>query len=110
EDGFDGFGDAMPANALGPIARHQADDERDNDRNEDDKDAKMISGRRDEIGTPALEKEEVGKKPNEPQQREGDKSPNDANDERQERDEDDPRRGGEVAQLAQRFGIPEALD
>jgi len=59
EDGLDGFGDAMAADALGAVARHQADDEGAGDRHDDLEWAEVVAGRRDQRRIPALVKEQV---------------------------------------------------
>ena len=50
QNGFDGFGNAVAADALRAIARHQADDQRADDRHEHRRAAEVIAGGRDQRG------------------------------------------------------------
>src|SRR5262249_36914406 len=59
QNGFDRFGNAMTANALGAVLRHDANDQRPNDRNEDAVNAKMIADRRDQCTAQSSEIEDI---------------------------------------------------
>jgi hypothetical protein len=57
QDGFDRFRNAVSANALRSVARHEADDQRAGDRHQHHKRPQMMTGGRDERRIDALKEE-----------------------------------------------------
>ena len=68
QNGFDGFRNAVAADAFRAIARHQADDQRPRDGNQHLPKPQVVARGRDQRGAPALEEEQVGEQADQPQQ------------------------------------------
>jgi len=62
----------MAADALGPVARQDTDDEAADNGDEDLQEPQVVAGRRDERNVPALEEEEVGEEADQSEECEGD--------------------------------------
>ena len=80
QDRLDRFRDAVPADALGTVARHHADDERAGDRHQDHEWSERVPCRRDERRAEALEEEQVGEESDQREQRQRDIGADDADD------------------------------
>jgi hypothetical protein len=61
QDRFDRLWNAMAANAIRAVARHQADDQRPGHRHQDDERSEVVARRRHQVGGEALEEEQIGK-------------------------------------------------
>jgi hypothetical protein len=61
----------VPADALGAVARHEADEQGAHHRDQHRQRAEVVAGRRDQLRAPALEVEEVGGEADQPQQDQG---------------------------------------
>jgi len=85
ENRLDRFGNAVAADALRAVARHDADRERARDRHEDDERPEMVTGRRDERRVEALKEEEIREQPDQLEQRRRDVRGKDANQNREAR-------------------------
>ena len=99
QNGFNRFGDAVAADALGPVPRHDADDQRAADGHEDDQRPEMMTGGRHERRVESLKEKKVRAESDQFQQRGGDVGGDDADPHSEEGDRDDAWRGGEIAQV-----------
>ena len=99
QDRFERFRNAVPANALGAVSRHEADDQAAGDGDQHREPAEMVSRRRNQHRAHAPVVEDVGEKPDQAQQRPCDERAQDADADRQQRNRNHARRGGEIAQL-----------
>jgi hypothetical protein len=99
QNGFNRFGDAVAADALGPVPRHDADDQRAADGHEDDQQPEMMTGGRHERRVESLKEEKVRAESDQFQQRGGDVGGDDADPRSEEGDRDDAWRGREIAQV-----------
>src|SRR5581483_10102278 len=68
QDRFDGFGNAMPADALAAVAGHKADNQGADHRYENFENTQVIIGRRNQRRPDPLQEEEVGEEPDEAEQ------------------------------------------
>src|SRR5579872_30440 len=75
---FDGFRDAVTANAVRAESRHEADDQRATNRDEYRPDAEMITGGRNQLVIPTAEVKEIREQADQSQQHPGDAAGNDA--------------------------------
>ena len=99
QDGLDGFRDAMPADALRAVPRHDADDERAGDWNEDHEWSQRVRRRSDRRHAQALVEEHVGEKADERQEGQCDPGADDADHDREGPDRQEARRRREVGEL-----------
>ena len=95
---FERFGNAVAANFLRAVARHQPDDQRADDRHRNDPRAEMMMLQRFHLRREALEENDVGDHRDEPEQRLGDKRADDADRQRERNEQQHPRIGAEIAQ------------
>src|SRR6266436_3463125 len=71
EDGLEGFRNSLAADALRPVAGHEADDERSGDRDQDHEPAERVARRGDERDVPPPEEGEVREQADQPEERQG---------------------------------------
>src|SRR6516225_5877977 len=88
----------MAADTLRAVASYESHDETANHRHKHFHPAEMIARGGDQGSTPALEEKQIGEKPDQPQQGEGNEGAEYANDNRQQGDGDYIMAGGEVAE------------
>ncbi len=96
---LDGLGNAVAADALRSVPRHEADDERADHRHDDDEQAEVVAGRRDERRVEPLKEEEVREEPDELGQRQRDVRRGHTDHDRETRDEEDPGARCEIAEM-----------
>src|SRR5262249_15363908 len=103
ENRFDCFWNAMAANALGTVARHETDDESAHNWNQNREIAQVVAGRRDHGGAPAAEIKEIGEKADQPEQNERNKRANSSNEDCEKRNGDNANGSCEIAELRMRL-------
>ena len=86
QNGFNRFWNAVTADTLGAVARHQADDETADHRHDNLQPAEVVARGRNHRSAPALIEKQVGENSNQPQQSEGDEGAEDADADRQQGD------------------------
>jgi hypothetical protein len=99
EDGFDRFGNAVAADAIRSVPRHQANDQRTDHWHDDDERTEMMRFRFRSPRRDALEKEDIRKERDQAKKPERDERADDPDADRECRDGEETRCGGEVAEL-----------